>query len=63
MVLYGCWQGGVFAAQKEVATIDTANFMAAPVTELSELEKNPNDMKTKMELLILRIQVRKKFWF
>ncbi|XP_050678674.1 oxygen-dependent coproporphyrinogen-III oxidase isoform X2 [Leptidea sinapis] len=32
------------------------NYMAEPVTPISQLEKNPNDMKTQMELLIMRIQ-------
>lgn len=30
--------------------------MAAPVTPIEELEANPNDMKTKMELMIMRVQ-------
>ncbi|KAG7163045.1 Oxygen-dependent coproporphyrinogen-III oxidase-like, partial [Homarus americanus] len=30
--------------------------MAEPITDLNILEENPNDMKTKMELLIMRIQ-------
>lgn len=31
-------------------------FMAEPVTDRKSLEENPSDMKTKMELLIMRIQ-------
>ncbi|KAK3852904.1 hypothetical protein Pcinc_040523 [Petrolisthes cinctipes] len=56
--LYSFWPGGghVSAAQKETTTIDTAQFMAAPITQLDTLEANQDDTKTKMELLILRIQ-------
>lgn len=32
------------------------NYMAAPITPVEQLEKNPDDMKTQMELLIMRIQ-------
>lgn len=39
------------------AVIDTSNFMAKPITDIKKLSQNPNDMKTKMELLIMRIQV------
>ncbi|KAG0693425.1 Oxygen-dependent coproporphyrinogen-III oxidase [Chionoecetes opilio] len=46
----------VFAAQKAPTTLDTSSFMAAPVTDLKTLEENPTDMKTKMELMIMRIQ-------
>ncbi|XP_045620414.1 oxygen-dependent coproporphyrinogen-III oxidase [Procambarus clarkii] len=53
--LYSSYSRRVDAAQK-CATLDTSSFMAEPVTELSILEGNPNDMKTKMELLIMRIQ-------
>lgn len=37
--------------------IDATRFMAEPVTDVDTLQNNANDMKTKMELLILRIQV------
>lgn len=37
--------------------IDTTKFMAEPVTDIEILQKNMKDMKTKMELLILKIQV------
>lgn len=30
--------------------------MSAPVTPLQDLEANPNDMKTRMELMIMRVQ-------
>lgn len=32
------------------------NYMAEPITPLEQLEKNKDDMKTQMELLIMRIQ-------
>ncbi|XP_066145111.1 oxygen-dependent coproporphyrinogen-III oxidase isoform X2 [Euwallacea fornicatus] len=37
-------------------SIDTKTFMALPVTSLDQLAQNPDDMKTKMELMIMRIQ-------
>ena len=37
--------------------IDTSFMMASPVTDLEVLTKNKDDMKTKMELLVMRIQV------
>lgn len=40
--------------------IDTSNFMAKPITDIKKLSENPHDMKTKMELLVMRIQV--SFW-
>jgi hypothetical protein len=40
------------------AVFDTTNFMAKPITDTKKLSQYPNDMKTKMELLIMRIQVR-----
>jgi hypothetical protein len=39
------------------AMIDTSNFMAKPITDIKKLSENPHDMKAKMELLIMRIQV------
>lgn len=36
--------------------IDTSKFMTSPVTPLDKLSQNTDDMKTKMELMILRIQ-------
>lgn len=36
--------------------INVNQFMASPVTPLQELEANPNDMKSKMELMIMRVQ-------
>lgn len=37
--------------------IDFSKFMAEPVTDLAHLKENKSDMKTKVELMILRIQV------
>ncbi|XP_075975070.1 oxygen-dependent coproporphyrinogen-III oxidase isoform X2 [Anticarsia gemmatalis] len=42
------------ADMKEI--IQIKNYMAEPITPLSVLEKNQDDMKTQMELLIMRIQ-------
>lgn len=36
--------------------IDTKSFMALPVTPLDHLAQRPDDMKTKMELMIMKIQ-------
>eukprot|EP00918_Siedleckia_nematoides_P011292 GHVU01024789.1.p1 GENE.GHVU01024789.1~~GHVU01024789.1.p1 ORF type:complete len:183 (-),score=31.11 GHVU01024789.1:3165-3713(-) len=36
--------------------IDTSVFMAEPVSSVDNLAKTPEDMRTKMELLIMRIQ-------
>jgi uncharacterized protein YaeQ len=47
-----------YKAEMAKADIDTSNFMAAPITDIKILSQNPNDMKTKMELLIMRMQVR-----
>ncbi|MPC22412.1 Oxygen-dependent coproporphyrinogen-III oxidase [Portunus trituberculatus] len=56
VALYASHQGSVAAAQKAPSSLDTSTFMAAPVTELSDLEGKPHDMRTKMELMIMRIQ-------
>lgn len=40
------------------APININTFMAEPITDVKELNANRNDMKTKMELMIMRIQVR-----
>ncbi|KAF3426612.1 hypothetical protein E2986_10480 [Frieseomelitta varia] len=42
----------VFAAQNE---LDIKKFMAEPITDISKLKKR-NDMKTKMELLVMKTQ-------
>lgn len=49
-----------YKAEMARVVIDTSNFMAKPITDIKKLEANPHDMKTKMELLIMRIQV--SFW-
>ncbi|KAG8293409.1 hypothetical protein J6590_016367 [Homalodisca vitripennis] len=38
------------------AKINISDFMAAPITDVATLEKNKNDMKSKMELMIMKIQ-------
>lgn len=55
VLLYTAYSGCVSAAQK-AGNIDTSVFMAQPITDLKTLEENPDDMKTKMELLIMKIQ-------
>ncbi|XP_039288864.1 oxygen-dependent coproporphyrinogen-III oxidase [Nilaparvata lugens] len=42
------------AAKK--GTIDTSKFMAEPITNIKTLENNSKDMKTRMELMIMKIQ-------
>ncbi|XKL62476.1 hypothetical protein PGB90_002309 [Kerria lacca] len=46
----------VMMAWTSSSKIDTTKFMAEPVTDIEILQKNMKDMKTKMELLILKIQ-------
>lgn len=36
--------------------INTSKFMAQPITDVKILESNPDDMKSKMELMIMKIQ-------
>lgn len=36
--------------------MDYDNFMAPPITLITKLSENPNDMKTKMELMIMKVQ-------
>lgn len=43
-------------AEMARALIDTSNFMAQPVTDMKTLESNRNDMKTRMELMIMKVQ-------
>ncbi|KAF7993944.1 hypothetical protein HCN44_011213 [Aphidius gifuensis] len=38
------------------AQLNISNFMAEPITSTIDLQKNAGDMKTKMELLIMKIQ-------
>lgn len=42
------------AEMKEI--IQLKNYMAEPITPIEKLEKTQEDMKTQMELLIMRIQ-------
>ena len=44
-------------AEMARALIDTSKFMAQPITDIKILDSNKNDMKTKMELMIMKIQV------
>lgn len=46
-------------AEMARAFVDTSTFMALPVTDMKVLESNKNDMKTKMELMIMKVQVSK----
>lgn len=43
-------------AEMARALIDTSKFMAQPITDIKILDSNKNDMKTKMELMIMKIQ-------
>ncbi|XP_063241071.1 oxygen-dependent coproporphyrinogen-III oxidase [Bacillus rossius redtenbacheri] len=43
-------------AKKKVMKVDTSHFMAEPLTSIAKLSENPDDMKTKIELLIMKIQ-------
>lgn len=53
LAVYSTYDAPVYAAQTE---LNIKNFMAEPITNLDHLKKNQNDMKTKMELLIMKIQ-------
>ncbi|XP_072384256.1 oxygen-dependent coproporphyrinogen-III oxidase [Diabrotica undecimpunctata] len=37
-------------------SVDTSEFMALPITPLQKLSSNPDDMKTRMELMIMKVQ-------
>lgn len=39
-----------------VSKINCTKFLADPITPVEDLQKTPNSMRTKMELLVLRIQ-------
>lgn len=39
--------------------LNLSDFMATPLTDISTLENSSNDMKTRMEIMIMKIQVRK----
>lgn len=53
IVTYKTSNNSVFAADLYV---DRARFKAKPITKEEDLKKNKNEMRTKMELLILNIQ-------
>jgi len=42
--------------QAPIKKLDTSKFMALPVTPLEKLEREKDDMKTRMELMIMKIQ-------
>ena len=46
--------GGFFDEMEKPSV--TSQFMAEPLTDQETLEENKDDMKTKMELMIMRIQ-------
>ena len=52
-VVYSTSGANVHAATPE---FNLKHFMAEPITSIDHLKKNKNDMKTKMELLIMKIQ-------
>ncbi|KAJ8935793.1 hypothetical protein NQ314_012643 [Rhamnusium bicolor] len=53
---YGTVFTGALAFFSSKKTIVTKDFKALPITSLEKLSSNPEDMKTKMELMILRVQ-------
>ncbi|XP_068207099.1 oxygen-dependent coproporphyrinogen-III oxidase [Palaemon carinicauda] len=55
VLLYNAYSECVSAAQK-AGKLDITKFMAQPITSLEVLDGTPDDMKTQMELLIMRIQ-------
>ncbi|XP_026478398.1 oxygen-dependent coproporphyrinogen-III oxidase-like [Ctenocephalides felis] len=42
--------------EMSVSKINCTKFLADPITPVEDLQKTPNSMRTKMELLVLRIQ-------
>lgn len=48
---------GVSYSTVTAKSLAANNFMADTVTDLKTLESRPEDMKTKMELMIMNIQV------
>lgn len=48
--------GSLFIKKDSTSSLDVSVFMAEPVTDRKCLEDNPNDMKTRMELMIMKIQ-------
>lgn len=53
VLVYSTSDLSVYAAQSDM---DSSNFMAEPITSLDHLRNNSHDMKTKMELMIMKIQ-------
>jgi len=47
---------GKSSKMENTKTIDLASYMTSPVTSVDELLSKSNDMKTRMELMILRVQ-------
>lgn len=45
-----------FGKSSNKSKLDVTKYMASPITPIDELTANPDDMKTKMELMILRVQ-------
>lgn len=43
-------------AEMSAKGINTTKFLSDPITAIEILKENPNSMRTKMELLVLRIQ-------
>lgn len=54
MAYYGYYNS--VNAAKKISTLNTSTFMAQPITDVQELEEHSSKMKTRMELLIMRIQ-------
>lgn len=50
-------------AQMASLKITPTDFMAAPLTSVTSLEQNKDDMKSRMELMIMKIQVEPTFMF
>ncbi|XP_074100513.1 oxygen-dependent coproporphyrinogen-III oxidase isoform X1 [Cotesia typhae] len=53
IVTYSSSKNEVYAAQPQ---LDVSKFMASPITPVKELKKHGSSMKSKMEILILKIQ-------
>nr|XP_023021645.1 oxygen-dependent coproporphyrinogen-III oxidase [Leptinotarsa decemlineata] len=53
---YGIAFTGALAFFTSKEKINANEFMALPVTSIDKLSANPDDMKTKMELMIMRVQ-------
>ncbi|XP_008485182.1 oxygen-dependent coproporphyrinogen-III oxidase [Diaphorina citri] len=47
---------GSLFIKKDTEDLDVSVFMAEPVTDKKHLEENQSDMKTRMELMIMKIQ-------